>query len=341
MRLFFTLCPESKLYSAGLIGARQKAWPVLRLKLDPWSADYGPSLQLDPAEAEAEVDVAMEGPWGAIEAGDAALPDSVVLIDGVRRMDLFLRWEDQVRSFPAAVGSLAVGALLLRPGNPQPLRQSLPEVVVEQLLLLAARTETEPPDLEGLRCVFVGDQQQELLAGLQEQMRMQEALLASRMCETYDLVIADGPLQNTHQLNDADVLGYIKSHHRPLLPASEMELVGQLKAGQRTPMFALGTSAYRRVSWYQRLEASLPGETVMAGVVRLEMLARSGLARAQLRARQVGALLPRLRNFRHRDPRAPQNLIPIAMLERVLKHRLGDPALVQRRLKSKLLGGPS
>lgn len=256
-------------------------------------------------------------------------------------MDLFLRWEDQVRSFPAAVGSLAVGTLLLRPENPQPLRQSLPEVVVEQLLLLAAATESEPPLVAGMRSLFVGEQQQDLMRGLQEEMRLQEALLASRLSEQHELVLADGPLQHTHQINDADVLGYIKSHHRPLLPPAEMELVGRLKAGQRTPMFALGSAAYRRFSWYQRLEDPQTGETSMAGVVRLEMLARGGLARAQRRAEQLGVVLPRLRNYRHRDPRAPQNLIPIAMLERVLKHRLGDPALVQRRLKMKLLGGRS
>jgi hypothetical protein len=312
---------------------------VLRLKLDPWSADYGPSLHFEPEEACAEVDTSVEGEWRAHSLAAGPLPESVILIDGVRRMDLFLRWEDQARSLPAAAGSLAVGALLLRPGTSLPLSQSLPEVVVEQLLLLAGSADSEPPRWPGLRSLFVGEQQQDLMRGLQDQMRQQEALLASRLSGAYDLVLADGPLQSTHQLNEADVLGYIKSHHRPLLAPAEMDLVWQLKPGQRTPLFSLGAASYRRLSWYQRLESPRPGETVMAGVVRLEMMAGGGVARAQHRAQQVGALLPHVRNFRHRDPRAPQNLIPIAVLERILRHRLGEPSLVQRRLKMKLLGG--
>jgi hypothetical protein len=35
----------------------------------------------------------------------------------------------------------------------------------------------------------------------------------------------------------------------------------------------------------------------------------------------------------HLDPRAPQNLVPIAALERELRRRLGDPAFVYRALR--------
>jgi hypothetical protein len=36
----------------------------------------------------------------------------------------------------------------------------------------------------------------------------------------------------------------------------------------------------------------------------------------------------------HIEPRAPQNLVPIAALERDLRHRLGDAGLVLRALRS-------
>jgi hypothetical protein len=36
----------------------------------------------------------------------------------------------------------------------------------------------------------------------------------------------------------------------------------------------------------------------------------------------------------HIDPRAPQNLVPIGALERQLRHRMGDPGLVYRALRS-------
>lgn len=35
----------------------------------------------------------------------------------------------------------------------------------------------------------------------------------------------------------------------------------------------------------------------------------------------------------HKDPRAPQNLVPIGGLERELRHRLGDQQLLYRSLR--------
>ncbi|MEZ5258575.1 MAG: hypothetical protein R2705_17280 [Ilumatobacteraceae bacterium] len=46
----------------------------------------------------------------------------------------------------------------------------------------------------------------------------------------------------------------------------------------------------------------------------------------------VSALLPRFASVPHKDRRAPQNLAPIAGLERQLRRRLGDPALLFTRI---------
>jgi hypothetical protein len=46
----------------------------------------------------------------------------------------------------------------------------------------------------------------------------------------------------------------------------------------------------------------------------------------------VTATLPRFASSPHKEPRAPQNLYPIAGLERALRRRLGDPALLYREL---------
>jgi hypothetical protein len=45
------------------------------------------------------------------------------------------------------------------------------------------------------------------------------------------------------------------------------------------------------------------------------------------------ATLPAYASTPHKDPRAPQNLFPIAGLERELRRRLGDAALVHRALR--------
>jgi hypothetical protein len=45
-------------------------------------------------------------------------------------------------------------------------------------------------------------------------------------------------------------------------------------------------------------------------------------------------LLPKLSSAPHKDPRAPQNLVPIGGLERELRRRLGDQQLLYRALRA-------
>ena len=47
----------------------------------------------------------------------------------------------------------------------------------------------------------------------------------------------------------------------------------------------------------------------------------------------TSAVLPRFASEPHKDTRAPQNLYPIGGLERELRHRLGDQALLFRSLQ--------
>jgi hypothetical protein len=42
--------------------------------------------------------------------------------------------------------------------------------------------------------------------------------------------------------------------------------------------------------------------------------------------------IPRFSSLPYKDPRAPQNLIPIAGLEKRLRQLLGDPKLLHRSL---------
>ena len=50
----------------------------------------------------------------------------------------------------------------------------------------------------------------------------------------------------------------------------------------------------------------------------------------------TSALLPRFVPSRTRDPRAPQNLVPIGALEQHLRRGLGDARLIHRRLATLL-----
>ena len=47
----------------------------------------------------------------------------------------------------------------------------------------------------------------------------------------------------------------------------------------------------------------------------------------------TASLLPRYAPKPHRDPRAPQNLLPVGQLERELRRRLGQREYVSRLIK--------
>ena len=144
-----------------------------------------------------------------------------------------------------------------------------------------------------------------------------------------DLLIVDGPLRGRTHLDRT--VGYIKTHHASYLPPRQAAVVGALDTGQRTPVFTMGTS-WRRHSWYLRLPGA-PG-VPWSGVVRLECSPDLPAAAAARLADLTARLLPPLASAPHKDPRAPQNLVPIGGLERELRRRLGDQQLLYRALRS-------
>jgi hypothetical protein len=143
-----------------------------------------------------------------------------------------------------------------------------------------------------------------------------------------DLVVVDGPLRGRQHLSGA--VGYIKTHHVTYLPPELNAVVGRLTPCERSPLFILGTS-WSRLSWYFRLPAT--GASPWSGVVRGECSANLAPADAAALADRVTTALPRFASEAHKDGRAPQNLYPIAGLERDLRHRLGDPQVLYRALR--------
>jgi hypothetical protein len=144
-----------------------------------------------------------------------------------------------------------------------------------------------------------------------------------------DLLVVDGPLRGRTHLER--IVGYIKTHHKSYLPAEQAAVVVALQPGQRTPAFTMGTS-WRRTSWYLQLPAT--GGVPWSGVVRLECSADLPRPEVTKLADLTARLLPRFASTPHKDPRAPQNLVPIGGLERELRRRLGDQQLLYRSLRA-------
>ncbi|MDZ4826655.1 MAG: DNA double-strand break repair nuclease NurA, partial [Actinomycetota bacterium] len=157
-----------------------------------------------------------------------------------------------------------------------------------------------------------------------------EARVAQRCRrETDELVVLDGPLrESTRHL--AEAVGVVKSHETKYLRVELDRVVAALGDGERTPVFRI-EARFGRYSWYLRLPGPPGGP--WAGIVRCEASSALDSAAVIALADRIAATLPGFASEPHKDPRAPQNLYPIAGLERQLRRRLGDARVLYRALR--------
>ena len=307
--------------------------------VDPWDPGYGVAFgeELDGGaldESSAELDLDLETPraqWRPVDPDPATiLPGMVLFADGVRRIDARV-WVHGTRPqpVPGIAASFAAG-LVCCDGAAR-----ISDLTVERGLFTAA---AEAAGITAGRVSYparlaAGPAFEQLSLALQQRLTRAEVQLALTYRAQHpaadDLLVIDGPLRGRSHLDRA--VGYIKSHHASYLPPEQAAVVSALRPGQRTPAFTMGTS-WRRTSWYLQLPrtAGVP----WSGVVRLECSADLPVAEVTRLAGLTARVLPPLASVPHKDPRAPQNLVPIGGLERELRHRLGDQHILYRALRA-------
>ena len=310
----------------------------MSFSVDPWDPSYGVAfgeeMTGDPLhESTAELNLDLEVPadrWQPMAADDSEpVPSTILFLDGVRRIDarVWLHAGD-AQPAPGIAASYAAGLVCLN-GTAR-----ISDVTVERGLFSAV---AEAGDVESRHARYVarkaaGPGMDRLSLALQQHLSETEIQLALRFRAAHldagDLLFTDGPLRGRSHLDRT--IGYVKSHHTTYLPPAQAVVVGALRPGQRTPAFTMGTS-WRRNSWYLRLPGQ-PAAAPWAGVVRLECSADLPLPEVRRLAGLSALLLPPLASSPHKDPRAPQNLVPIGGLERELRRRLGDQQLLFRSL---------
>jgi len=311
----------------------------MKFAVDPWDPSYGVSNELDPAEAsKAQVDVDIEvpaGQWAPRRPDAPGRAERLVFVDGVRRVEAHVWIEADDGTAVAHQGicaSYAAGAVRCD-GT-----AVCGPIFVGRGLFTAYGGAELIPTVAGDFSLRVAPSASPdgLTLALQERMGEAELEAATAACTTgdVDLVVLDGPLRGRQHLTGA--VGYVKTHHVTYLPPELNAVIGRLGPGERSPLFALGTT-WSRISWYFRLPG--PGGSPWSGVVRGECSANLAVPRAAALADMVTATLPRFASAPHKDSRAPQNLYPIAGLERDLRHRLGDPGVLYRALRVASLGG--
>ena len=324
----------------------------MRFAVDAWDPSYGSSVDVDPlAESTASVKADIEIPtaqWRPLDPDPTAVaPPAVVFVDGVRRIEARI-WIDEVggdgpatEASAALCGSYAAGAICccregahrLTAASRRGLFTTTPQAtsVVTQAGTYEAKRTTASATQSQAMALSTAFQSRllelELIVAVDARAALTEHLGPDAIGG--DLLIIDGPLRGREQLPRA--LGFIKSHLATYLPDELNPLVGQLTTGQRTPVFLMGTT-WDRHSWYLKLPTD--ARPPWAGIVRVEASADLDLAVVIALANQSQVVLTRFASVEYKDTRAPQNLYPIAGLERDLRHRLGDQQLLHRALRS-------
>jgi hypothetical protein len=253
----------------------------------------------------------------------------VLLVDGVRRVDARLWLGDESSVQPGLAASFAAGVVRCD------LRRGVAEVVTARVargVFTPCVTATEVVTSAARYPVIQarGGELPVLTGALQKQLAALEAAVCAESRDestAEELLVADGPLRG--RAGTSPMLGYIKSQEKTYLSPAQSSVVTALRAGQRSPVFLLGTR-WRQYTWYLRL----PGRegAPWGNLVRIECTAELPVAAAVALADLSTVTLPRFAATSYKDPRAPQNLVPIAGLERRLRGMLGDGRLLHRSL---------
>lgn len=315
--------------------------PPIRLTLDPWPAEYESSFEIDgfDEEDQVKVDTDVEGvAWQAIEPPKQERTGVLYFIDGVRRVEARVIVDDgSGRIIRGLYGSAAVGAVRV-----ESKMASFEEIRVKRLIVAGTGI------LPEAELLTVGNTQLPFepisvadttplgpVEGLQNLMRTEEATLGEALASKADCVFADGPLTYFSGVMQTTV-GVIKRLIEPYLSALQFELVRRLGTGQRTPLFVITRPKYDRYSWYLRVGQPRVMDHDVAGVLRLEVRSGAGIERARELADLSASCIPSFVGEAFRDPRAPQNLLPIGALETKLRHRLGDSLTIRRAIEARL-----
>lgn len=314
----------------------------MRFSVDPWDPGYGTSLDAELGASTAQIDADVEVPadrWAPVApTPGVAGPSAVLFVDGVRRVDAQVWVEESAEAGGAASLALCAsyaagvvcccaqeGAHVLSTRVRRGLITTAPDAA-EIVTGAGAYRVVRAPARQGIPPA------QLLSVALQGDLAAVEVAVAAAARADHtredDLLVVDGPLGGRQLL--PRTIGFIKSHRSDYLPPALSGTVSRLAAGERTPVFRAG-SRWLRHTWYLRLPCA-PGAP-WAGVVRVECGGGLPVPAAIALADVSQVALPRFASAEHKDPRAPQNLYPIAGLERALRRQLGEPAVLYRALR--------
>lgn len=303
--------------------------------VDAWDPSYGASLDASAPGPADGLDVEVELPaeqWRPLDAlAGLKPPATVLMVDGVRRIDARI-WTAGIGGTPPSPGlacSYAAGVVRCATGT-----ATVAAATVERSIFTSAADQSDVDAGTTVRYKAIrieGAQDADLMAAMQTALMQLEQRTTTDVLATLtggdELIVVDGPLRGPGA--PPRVIGYAKTQQKQYLPDHLLPVVGALSPGQRTPVFRIG-GRWSRYTWYLRQPGGIP--IPWSGVVRLECSAELAPAQAIELAELSCVTLPRYASSAVKDPRAPQQLVPIGGLEQRLRRMLGDTKLLQRAL---------
>lgn len=310
---------------------------MAQLRIDPWRSDFGSGAEIGFEDDAKPADLGVEtADWSRPIRPEPCPPEASMFVDGVMRSEMHVMADEGEARAWGLFGSVAAGAVLCD-GAARFIAEDHP---VRRVLIVGSRIEV--PDVT----IVVGsskltfatvsvaqDNPVGLRVKLQREMLAEESYLAAQLTDRA-LVFVDGPLRL--DTTDAPMVGVVKRMVAAYLDGDAAKLLGDLRPGERTPVFALGNQVVDRFAWYLRLIEQEDSWHELAGLVRCEVRVSLGLAQARAIADRVACHLPSFAGRPGVDPRAPQNLTPVGALEARLKHRMGSRLMIERALKAHL-----
>jgi len=305
--------------------------------VEPFDVGYGAAFAADadsPLAIECSI-VEDDGVLTAHEPAPQARPKRIAFVDGTMRTEARLSRTDASGVVSTGLaGSWAAGAVFAD-GEA---RLAIDRISVRRVAIFGDGVRINLPDQPGgwtwTSDAVEGSDLDAARQRLQRHMRDAEGALAEQLFEDDWLTVVDGPLFNVRRTRMVPVIGYVKTHHRPMLDAESWARVPRLAVGQRSSLFVMGDDLYGA---YFRIGDPGPWSSPWGGIVRLEVPASAGRSTAADVIDGAASWLPRYASVAHRDPRAPVNLTPIAGLETALRRQWGDGRLALRAVRAAIL----
>jgi hypothetical protein len=308
------------------------------LKLDPRPPGYDSvaAATRDDDDATSMLDDAFEmADWRPIapEAPAGEPSPRLAFVDGVQQYDARFSAEGEGWPIPGVLATYAAGAMC--PGAEEPLCH----VAVQRAAILSKGARPGAIDVRTSQAAYryqpesaAGDDPAALESKLNQLRAEIEASIARRLLQeqAFGLVIVDGRLPQ----HAAGAVGLIKTPQRvPVTSETQIDVLRGLRRGERSPIFVRTRSDRRYYSWFVCLTTPGPFDLALSALAMLEMDDSATRVEATRAADLTASVLPRYAPKAHRDPRAPQNLLPVGQLERELRRRMGQREYVARLIR--------